>query len=95
MDNNNMKYINTDNLTAIIYEDGDIKLQVYNNYPSPYGYVRRDLLSSDIAKKPEDFTYNYIKQQIDNKYESFNYEEIDELITKIKANESKTNNTLL
>ena len=83
MDNNNMKYINTDNLTAIIYEDGDIKLQVYNNYPSPYGYVKRDLLLSDIAKKPEDFTYYYIKQQIDKKYESFNYEEIDELITKI------------
>ena len=95
MDNNNMKYINTDNLTAIIYEDGDIKLQVYNNYPSPYGYVRRDLLSSDIAKKPEEFTYYYIKQQIDKKYESFNYEEIDELITKIKANESKSNKILL
>lgn len=86
MDNNNMKYINTDNLTAIIYEDGDIKLQVYNNYPSPYGYVKRDLLSSDIAKKPEEFTYYYIKQQIDKKYDSFNYEEINELITKIKTN---------
>tara|TARA_R100000005_G_scaffold90345_1_gene61564 strand:- start:357 stop:644 length:288 start_codon:yes stop_codon:yes gene_type:complete len=95
MDNNNMKYINTDNLTAIIYEDGDIKLQVYNNYPSPYGYVKRDLLSSDIAKKPEEFTYYYIKQQIDKKYDSFNYEEINELINKIKTNESKTNKTLL
>lgn len=50
MDNKNMKYINTDNLTAIIYEDGDLKLQVYNNYPSPYGYVRRDLLSSPLLK---------------------------------------------
>ena len=86
MDNNNMKYINTDNLTAVLYEDGDIKLQVYNNHASPYGYVKRDLLSSDIAKKPEEFTYNYIKQQIDNKYDSFNYEEINELINKIKAN---------
>ena len=86
MDNNNMKYINTDNLTAIVYEDGDIKLQIYNNYPSPYGYVKRDLLLSDIAKKPQDFTYNYVKQKINDKYESFNYKEIDELITKIKAN---------
>ena len=86
MDNNNMKYINTDNLTAIIYEDGDIKLQVYNNHPSPYGYVKRDLLSSDIAKKPEEFTYYYIKQQIDKKYDSFNYEEIDELIKKVIIN---------
>ena len=81
-----MKYINTDNLTAILYEDGDIKLQIYNNYASPYGYVKRDLLLSDIAIKPEKFTYNYIKEKIDDKYNSFNYEEINELITKIKTN---------
>ncbi len=41
-----MKYINTDNLTAIDYGDGEIKLMIYNKHKSPYGYSPRDLVVS-------------------------------------------------
>ena len=43
MDNNNMKYISTDNLTAILYPDGDKKLQIFNCYKSEYGWNSRYL----------------------------------------------------
>ena len=36
---NNIKtHIQTDNLTAIIYNDGDMKLEIYNKYKSHYGW---------------------------------------------------------
>ena len=41
MDNNNMKYINTNNLTVIDYGDGEGKLQIYQTTKSPYGYSPR------------------------------------------------------
>ena len=41
-----MKYINTDNLTAINYGDGEIKLMIFNKHKSPYGYSPRDLVVS-------------------------------------------------
>ena len=50
MDNNNMKYINTDNLTIINYGDGSAKLQIYNKYKSPYGWSPRELITSLFGK---------------------------------------------
>ena len=47
MDNNNMKYIQTDNLTAILYPEGDNtgKLQVFIlSTKSEYGYNSKRLL---------------------------------------------------
>ena len=81
-----MKYINTDNLTAINYGDGSIKLMIYNKHKSPYGYSPRDLVVSLFAVSTKEFTYNYVQQEVDKVYSTFNNDEIHELITKIKLN---------
>ena len=81
-----MKYINTDNLTAINYGDGSIKLQIFNKHKSSYGYSPRDLVVSLFGISLKDFTYNYVQSEVDKVYSTFNYEEIDELITKLKLN---------
>ena len=86
-----MKYINTDNLTAINYGDGSIKLQIFNKHKSPYGYSPRDLVVSLFAIPTEEFTYDYVQKKVDEVYSTFNNEEIDELINKINKYESKTN----
>ena len=86
-----MKYTtrNTDNLTAIIYKDGDIKLQIYNKYKSPYGWSPRKLIVSLFGKPLKEITYNYVQQEVDKVYSTFNYDEIHELINKVKQyNES-------
>jgi len=88
MDNNNMKYIQTDNLTAIVYPDGDKKLQIFNCHKSEYGYNSRDLITSFFGVSNKEFTKEYVKKQVDKVYSTFNYDEIDELINKIN-NESK------
>ena len=87
MDNNNMKYINTDNLTAINYGDGSIKLQIFNKHKSSYGYSPRNLVVSLFGVSMKEFTYNYVQLEVDKVYSTFNYEEIDELITKINNND--------
>ena len=87
MDNNNMKYINTDNLTAINYGDGSIKLQIFNKHKSSYGYSPRNLVVSLFGVSMKEFTYNYVQSEVDKVYSTFNYEEIDELITKINNND--------
>ena len=87
---NNIK-VNTDNLTALIYNDGDIKLQIYNKYKSPYGWSPRKLIVSLFGKPLKEITYNYVQQEVDKVYSTFNYDEIHELITKINKYESKTN----
>ena len=87
MDNNNMKYINTDNLTAINYGDGNIKLMIFNKHKSPYGYSPRDLVVSLFGVSMKEFTYNYVQQEVDKVYSTFNYDEIHELITKINNND--------
>jgi len=87
MDNNNMKYTNTDNLTAINYGDGSIKLQIFNKHKSPYGYSPRDLVVSLFGISIKEFTYNYVQQEVDKVYSTFNYDEIHELITKLNNND--------
>ena len=88
MDNNNMKYIQTDDLTIIDYGDGDAKLQIYNKYKSQYGWSPRELITSLFGKPIKEFTYKYVQSEVDKVYSTFNYDEIDELINKIN-NESK------
>ncbi len=83
MDNNNMKYTNTNNLTVINYGDGNVKLQIYNKSKSPYGYSPRSLIVSLFGISLKDFTYNYVQSEVDKVYSTFNYEEIDELLNKL------------
>jgi len=78
-----MKYINTDNLTAINYGDGSIKLQIFNKHKSSYGYSPRNLVVSLFGISLKDFTYNYVQSEVDKVYSTFNYEEIDELLNKL------------
>ena len=81
-----MKYTNTDNLTAINYGDGSIKLMIFNKHKSPYGYSPRNLVVSLFGVSMKEFTYNYVQSEVDKVYSTFNYEEIDELLTKLKLN---------
>ena len=83
MDNINMKYIQTDNLTIIDYGDGGAKLQIYNKHKSPYGWSPRSLIVSLLGKPIKEITYDYIKCEVNKVYESFDYSEIDQLLTKI------------
>tara|TARA_R100000231_G_scaffold136612_1_gene112064 strand:- start:230 stop:478 length:249 start_codon:yes stop_codon:yes gene_type:complete len=76
--------VNTDNLTAIIYNDGDMKLQIYNKYKSPYGWSPRELVVSHLSVKANEFTFDYVKSQVDEVYSTFSNEEIHELINKVK-----------
>ena len=87
MDNNNMKYIQTDNLTVINYGDGSGKLLIYNKHKSPYGWSPRSLIVSLFGKQLKEITYNYVQQEVDKVYSTFNYDEIHELITKLNTNE--------
>ena len=92
MDNNNMKYTNTNNLTVINYGDGNVKLQIYNKSKSPYGYSPRSLIVSLFGISLKDFTYNYVQTEVDKVYSTFNYDEIHELITKLYNNDRKRSN---
>ena len=92
MDNNNMKYTNTNNLTVINYGDGNVKLQIYNKSKSPYGYSPRSLIVSLFGISLKDFTYNYVQTEVDKVYSTFNYDEIHELITKLNNNDRKRSN---
>lgn len=89
MDNNNMKYIQTDNLTAILYPEGGKKLQVFNCHKSEYGYNSRDLITSFFGVSDEEFTKEYVKDKVGEVYSTFNKQEIDELLNKINKYESK------
>ena len=88
MDNNNMKYIQTDNLTIINYGDGSAKLQIYNKSKSPYGWSPRSLITSLFSKPIKEITYKYVQQEVDKVYSTFNYDEIHKLINKLNKNES-------
>ncbi len=88
MDNKNMKYIQTDNLTIINYGDGSGKLQIYNKHKSPYGWSPRSLIVSLFGKKLKEITYSYVQSEVDKVYSTFNYDEIHELLTKLNNNES-------
>ena len=78
------KYIITDNLDAIIYKDGDMKLQIFNKTKSPYGWEPRNLIVSHYGVQANEFTYEYVSNKVDEVYSTFPNEEIHELITKIK-----------
>ena len=68
MDNNNMKYIQTDNLTVINYGDGSGKLQIYNKTKSSYGWSPRSLIVSLFGKPLKEITYNYVQKEVDKVY---------------------------
>ena len=97
MDNNNMKYenitremtaskvrVNTKSLGACIYGDKSVKLFIWNNVKSPYGYTKRNLLSAEFAVKANEFTFDYVKSKVDEVYSTFPNEEIHELLNKIQ-----------
>ena len=77
-------YIITDNLDAIIYKDGDMKLQIFNKTKSPYGWEPRNLIVSHYGVQANEFTYEYVSNKVDEVYSTFPNEEIHELMTKIK-----------
>ena len=84
--------INTNNLTAIIYDDGDVKLQIYNTYKSPYGWSPRKLVVSHFSVQANEFTFDYVKSQVDEVYSTFSNDEVHELLNKVnKYNDSKEN----
>ena len=85
-------YIMTDNLDAIIYKDGDMKLQIFNKTKSPYGWEPRKLIISHYGVQANEFTYNYVSNKVDEVYSTFPNEEIHELLNKVKQyNDSKEN----
>ena len=81
---NNNKYISTKYLDAIILDDDYIKLVINKVQRSPYGYTKRELISSPFGVKTKAFTYNYVSNKVDEVYSTFPNEEIHELITKVK-----------
>ncbi len=81
---NNIKYISTKHLDAMIYKSGGMKLCIYRAYHSPYGWDKRDLIVGHFGVEEKEFTHNYVKNKVDEVYSTFPNEEIDELITKIK-----------
>ena len=90
---NNIKtHIQTDNLTAIIYNDGGMKLEIYNKYKSPYGWSPRKLIVSHFGVEANEFTYNYVSNKVDEVYSTFPNNEVHELLNKVKQyNDSKEN----
>ena len=91
-DNNNMnnKYISTKYLDAILLDDDYIKLVINRVQKSPYGWTKRELLSSPLGVKTKAFTYDYVSNKVDEVYSTFPNKEIDELLTKLKQyNDSK------
>ena len=75
----------TDNLDAIIYKDGGMKLQIFNKTKSPYGWSPRKLLSSFVAVELKDFTYWYVCSKVAEVYASFSNKEIHNLLQKIQV----------
>ena len=82
---NNVTYIQTRHLDAMILNYGrDMKLAIYKAYHSPYGYDKRDLIVSHYGVKPNEFTYEYVSNKVDEVYSTFPNEEIHELLNKVK-----------
>ena len=81
---NNIKYIMTKHLDAMILKDGGMKLAIYKAYHSPYGYDKRELIVSHYGVQANEFTYDYVSNKVDEVYSTFPNEEIHDLLTKIK-----------
>ena len=81
---NNIKYIQTRHLDAMIFDEGGMKLAIYKAYHSPYGYDKRDLIVSHYGVEDNEFTYEYVSNKVDEVYSTFNKKEIDKLIIKIQ-----------
>ena len=89
---NNIKYIQTRHLDAMIFDDGGMKLAIYKAYHSPYGWDKRDLVVSHYGVEDKEFTYDYVSDKVDEVYSTFDKDEIDELLNKVKQyNDSKEN----
>ena len=87
---NNIKYIQTRHLDAMIFNDGGMKLAIYKAYHSPYGYDKRDLVVSHYSVQPKEFTYDYVSDKVDEVYSTFPNDEIHELLNKVqKINDTK------
>ena len=80
---NNVKYIQTRHLDAMILNDGIMKLAIYRAYHSPYGYDKRDLIVSHYGVEDNEFTYDYVSNKVDEVYSTFPNEEVHELMTKV------------
>ena len=87
-----IKYISTDNLSAIIVEGDFIKIVVYNKRKSPYGWTKREMRHSAFGVDEKDFNYDYIRKAVDSVYTKFPYEEINELLTKVNKYYAKSKN---
>ena len=87
----NTKYISTKYLDAIILDDDYIKLVINKVQKSPYGWTKRDLLSSPLGVKTKAFTYDFVSNKVDEVYSTFPNEEIHELLSKIKSYNEQNN----
>ena len=82
----------TRHLDAMIFDEGGMKLAIYKAYHSPYGWDKRDLVVSHYGVEPNEFTYDYVSDKVDEVYSTFDKDEIDELLNKVKQyNDSKEN----
>ena len=81
---NNVKYIQTRHLDAMIFNEGGMKLAIYKAYHSPYGYDKRELVVSHYGVKDKEFTYDYVSDKVDEVYSTFDKDEIDELLNKVQ-----------
>ena len=75
--------VNTNSLGACIYGDKSVKLFIWNNVKSPYGYTKRELLSAEFAVEANEFTYDYVSNKVDEVYSTFNKDEVHELLNKV------------
>jgi|10_taG_2_1085330.scaffolds.fasta_scaffold76338_5 hypothetical protein len=80
---NEIKYISTNNLTAIIVKGEYIKIVVYTKTKSPYGWTKREMRHAAFGVEEKDFNYDYIKTAVDEVYNTFPDTQIKELIKKV------------
>ena len=76
--------VNTNSLGACIYGDKSVKLFIWNNVKSPYGWTNKQLLSAEFAVEANEFTFDYVKSKVDEVYSTFSNEEIHELLNKVQ-----------
>lgn len=87
-----IKYISTDNLSAVIVEGDYIKIIVYSKTKSPYGWTKREMRHAAYGVDEKDFNYNYIKKAVGHVFQTFPDSQIKELIKKVKKYYDKSKN---